>query len=429
MAATSLDMTAPRPGGASPVYAVYGEPDPAALTLAALCDGGTSLEQIPLDVLVALEAGSNALQVEALAQVDRHDDKVLVGAVGFDDWWNTALAALNPGWPLAEARALVIDKAKLYIALRHHAVPTPEFTAGTLTTSFLAHALRTVGPQPVLKPTTGAGSRGVYRYRGDLSIDDNLCLYRQLLAIGHIDTQTPIIATEYLGGDAALEISVDALVCDHRTVTATVHEKLTATAVHPYVDNIMISPPANPLIIENLPQLPDVLAGIVTTLGMANGALHIEVRLHNQRWHVLDIGVRPGAGLVAHAVQARTGIDPRLAHLAANLGRPLATKVVAAAEGSHHATCIACCYVAYHRRPDIRLHWYSELAAELRATAPVIGWHLNVAEVDDEVYGSDAGLSVGVGAPDTPTGLERLRSLIEPYAFTTTASSEVVASQ
>ncbi|MFE9328529.1 hypothetical protein ACIHDR_47230 [Nocardia sp. NPDC052278] len=194
MAATSHDMTAPRPGGTSPVYAIYGEPDPAALTLNALREAGTVLKQIPLDILVALETGKPALRDEALTRLARHNGRDLAGAVGFDDWWTTALSALNPGWSLADARNLVTDKARLHTALRHHNVATSDFHVGTLSRSFMLDAVASMGPRPVLKPVTGAGSRGVYRYRDDLTVDDNLSLYQQLLRLGHIDTQTQIIA-------------------------------------------------------------------------------------------------------------------------------------------------------------------------------------------------------------------------------------------
>jgi hypothetical protein len=80
-----------------------------------------------------------------------------------------------------------------------------------------------------------------------LTTEDNLALYRQLLVLGHIDSRTPIIAAGYLGGQsAALEISVDVVVSSGRATVMTVHEKATATAVHPFVDQVMISPPTNP---------------------------------------------------------------------------------------------------------------------------------------------------------------------------------------
>jgi hypothetical protein len=131
-------------------------------------------------------------------------------------------------------------------------VAAADFHLGTLSRSFLLDAVTSLGLRPVLKPATGAGSRGVYRYRDDLTVDDNLSLYQQLLRLGHIDTQTQIIAAQYLGeGDAALEISVDTLVCAGQVSNVTVHEKLTATAVHP---------------VDELSQLPHILADIVTTL-------------------------------------------------------------------------------------------------------------------------------------------------------------------
>ena len=417
MAGTSLDMTAPRPHGASPVYAVYGAPDPTTLTMAAMRNAGTALVQVPVDVLVALETGRPALRDEALTQVARHRGMDFVGAVGFDDWWTTALAALNPGFALATARIMVTNKALLYRRLRECRVSTADFLVGSLSTRFLADALEHLGPRPVLKPTTGAGSRGVYRYRADLSIADNLALYQQLLQVGHIDSQIPIIAAEYLGGSDAMEISVDLVVCEGHAVHAVVHEKLSATQVHPFVDQVMTSPPLHPDISAALPYLTPVLVGIIATVAITDGALHIELRLHNEQWYVLDIGVRPGAGLVPHAVQARTGVDPRRAHLGACIGRPLTAAALSRAVPVCGATCIACCYVSSGRRPLVSLLRQSELADQLRREPAVFGWHLNVSEIDDDVFHSDAGLSIGVGASNPGTALRQLRSLTEPYTY------------
>jgi hypothetical protein len=173
----------------------------------------------------------------------------------------------QPNTPRRTSPGCLADKASLYTALRRRNVAAADFHLGTLSRSFLLDAVTSLGLRPVLKPATGAGSRGVYRYRDDLTVDDNLSLYQQLLRLGHIDTQTQIIAAQYLGeGDAALEISVDTLVCAGQVSNVTVHEKLTATAVHPFVDNIMISPPTNQTIVDELSQLPHILADIVTTL-------------------------------------------------------------------------------------------------------------------------------------------------------------------
>ncbi|MFF2088510.1 hypothetical protein ACFVVM_32405 [Nocardia sp. NPDC058176] len=432
MTGTALDMTGPRPNAASPVYAVYGSFDPRALTLAAARESGTIYQQIPTDVLMALETGEPRLREEALTRLRIEFGEAMIGAVGFDDWWNTALEALNPRWTLARARALVTDKARLYQVLAQRGVAVAPHHTGSLSTRLLRFALEHLGPRPILKPATGAGSRGVYRYRADLSVEENLALYQQILRVGHIDTATPVIVAQYLGDDdAAVEISVDVTVCDRRVAHAVVHEKCTATAVPPFVDGMMISPPTDPRIDAELAQLPAVLAGIVGALGLADAALHIELRLHQRRWHVLDIGVRPGSGLVAHAAAAHTGVDPRMVHLAASIGRPLHPAAVRAAHGTHPATCIACCYVAPDRREEITLLRHSELADQLYGSADVFGWHLNTAETDDDLYRPDAGISVGIGAPDMPTAWARLRSLVEPFDFTTQTrdTTETVVAQ
>jgi hypothetical protein len=266
MAGTSLDMTAPRPHRGSPVYAVYGTPDPSTLSLAAMIAAGTTLVEVPFDMLAALETGCDTLRTGALARLHESRGKDYVGAVGFDDWWTTALEALNPRFPLSAPRRLVTEKHTLYRKLSRAGVPVADYQVGTLSTAFLNDAVTHLGPRPVLKPATGAGSRGVYRYRDDLTINDNLTLHQQLLSLGHIDSQIPIIAAEYLGCDIALEISADLIVCDSRTTHTVVHEKKSATHVHPFVDHVMVSPPTHAALVDTLPDLPDVLTRTVRAL-------------------------------------------------------------------------------------------------------------------------------------------------------------------
>ncbi len=420
MAGTSRDMTAARPDGDRPVYGLYGPVDDTAATLADLLRGGAVLRQIPTGVLAALETGSARLREEALNRLTHHQDLPLVGAAGFDDWWNGALGALNTTFPLAQARLLVTDKAALYQRLRAHGIAVPAFVTGELSTRLVADAVSQFGPGPILKPTTGAGSRGVYRYRDDLPVEDNLALYRHLLRLGHIDSSTTILALEYIGGPEALEISVDVIVADGQIIASTVHEKLTATQVHPFVDRVMVSPPMHPTITAALPLLDPTIGQIPAVLAIADAVLHVEMRLHQDSWHVLDIGVRPGAGLVACSVQALTGLDPRVAHLLASIGQPLTDNAIKQAAPTHAATCIACCYITEASRPAATLTEQATLATELHGTPEVIGWHLNAAETSDQLYRPDAGLSIGVGAPDPYTAITRLRSIVEPHHYATT---------
>jgi hypothetical protein len=412
-------MTSPRAAAAGPVYAAFGELPSSALTIADALASGLTLVRIPLDVLLPLETGSPALIPDALGALARLCDQPLVGAVGLDDYWNIALGILNPGFPIAAARELVTDKAALYTALNSHGAAVPDFIAGSLGTGLLADALSRLGPRPVLKPRKGDASRGVYRYRPDLTVSDNLALYRQMLSVAHIDSGTDIMAVAYVGGEHALEISVDIIVSAGQAVHAVAHDKLTASRVHPFVDRVMVSPPTRPGILQALPLLPGTITAIISVLGLADGALHAELRLDDGKWHVLDVGVRPGAGLIPHSVQALTGVDPRIVHLAASAGRPLPGQALGAAAAGHSGAAIACCYITDGNREAVTLSRQAHLAAVLRKTPGVLGWHLNACEAADQIYRPDAGLSIGLAAPAPGEALNRLRSIVEPFSYST----------
>ncbi len=413
MAGTSLHMTAPRPQTGTPIYAVFGEIDPTAPDLTALA---TSLRPIPFDVLVALETGRPAIRDEALAAVRALDKRPLAGATSLDDYWNGALFALNPGFPLAGPRALAVDKGALYTHLRERKVTVPDFLIGTLTPDLLAEAAGTLGAAPILKPATGTGSSGVVRYREDLSPADNLELYRITLRLAQIDSSTPIIAMRYVGGPEALEVSAELVVDAGTCVSTVVHEKGSATHLPPYLDRIMTSPPTHPSILAARPALDESLAALVAALELGRGVVHAELRLDDGRWHVLDVAVRPGGGLVTHSVHARTGFDPHLLQLLACLGLPFPER--APARPRFPATAIACCYAANPAGTDLaRLHAF---AGVLESDPAVIGWHLSADRSRDVLFGPDAGLSIGVGAPAVHLAREKLAELIGPPGFTAT---------
>lgn len=427
MTGTSRDMTGERNGGASPVYGLYGELDDQAESVEELLESGAVLRQVPVDVLIALETGAQTLRREALEHVAGLEKGDFIGAAGYDDWWNAALSSLNRDFPLADARELVIDKAAMYARIRDQGLNVAPFMSGQLSAAFLSEAVQALGPRPIIKPTTGAGSRGVYRYRTDLSVEENLSLYRGILKRGNIDSSIGVIAAEYLDSP---EVSVEVLIAAGGAVRAVVHEKRTATDVHPFVDLIMVSPPLDPQIRESEPSLQHAVSQLASALKISDGVLHAELRLHQRRWHVLDVGVRPGAGLVSHSVRALTGTDLQLMHLRASLGRPVSLPS-AASKTRHAATCIACCYIADRARPATTLSALVPLASELAEAEDIFGWHLNAAEIRDAFYMPDAGLSVGIGANDTAAAVDKLHALVSRYHFSTgrsDASSEPIGS-
>lgn len=415
MAGTSLDMTVPRPGSLSQVYGVFGTVNADARTLDDL-KARAVLKQIPVDVLIALEGGGPTLRQEALEEIRHLDPQPFGGAAGFDDWWTGALAILNAPFALEEPRRLVTDKALMYNRLDGLGIPVPAFMTGSLSFQFLERATAVLGPRPVLKPTLGAGSRGVFRYRADLSVDENLGHYQAVLNHEKIDRSIKTLAMEYLD---AVEVSVDTIVADGAVASSVVHEKVTARQQHPFVDRVMVTPPVNPHISEHANQLAATIDRLPPALGVTQGVLHAELRLRDGIWYVLDVGIRPGMGLVAHAMHALTGIDPRLAHVRACLGLDVKPSLSAATAPRFPAACIACAYVDDAHRQQVTMDQYRRVGDDLRHQPAVIGWHLNVSEIDDVLYRPDAGMSIGVGAADSRAAIEVLRNLLARHGFTT----------
>lgn len=229
-------------------------------------------------------------------------------------------------------------------------MPVPDYFYGSLSPQLIDNAIAAYGPRPVLKPAMGNSSLGGYRYRDDLSPADNLAYYRILLRMGNVPASSNTIAMRDVGGDEGLEISGEITVGAGRVISLVVHEKLTSTQVHPFVDRVMVSPPLHPKIIDALPDLSGHAEPIAAALGVVHGDLHAELRLDGDVWQALDIAVRPGGGRVAHSVQAITGIDPRVCEKLAGLGRPVSDQARNDATAAYNATCIACCYTPPARR-------------------------------------------------------------------------------
>lgn len=416
MAGTSLDMTGPRPASLSQVYALFGEVDDSVTNLRQLLAGGAVVKQIPADMLVKLESGGSALCREALIEIRGLAAGPYSGAAGYDDWWTPALERLNTPFPLSRARRLAGDKAALYSALAEHGVAVPSFLAGQASASWIDEARRTLGPSPVLKPTVGAGSRGVYRYRTDLSTDENLGYYNALRAQDKVHASVPTLVVEYID---ALEVSVDSVIIDTAAAQMVVHEKVTAREMHPFVDRVMVAPPVRREITAALPALTSTISSLAAVLLAKDAVIHAELRLRDATWYVLDVGIRPGTGLVGHSFEAITGVDPRLIHLYASIGLPIPQSIRETKVGRFEAAVISCCYVEESQRPAVSVERIARMATELRQREDVIGWHLNTSEIDDALYRPDAGLSIGLGASNAQEALASLRDTISRHSFTT----------
>jgi hypothetical protein len=415
MAGTTLDMTIPRPGSLSQVYALFGEIAGDATSLKQLVANGTVIKQIPVDTLVKLDSGGAILRNEALAEIGGLSRERYLGAAGYDDWWNGPLDILNAPFQLSRARRLVGDKAEFYRVLEERGVAVPKFIAGNISASWLEEARRTLGARPVLKPATGAGSRGVYRCRADISAQENVDYYTALRAQEKVDTSIATLVVEYID---AIEVSVDFLIIGTHVGKMVAHEKMAARDAHPFTDRIMVAPPVRKEITAALPGLEVTISSLAAVLPTRDAVVHAELRLRDSTWYVLDAGIRPGMGLVGHSFQAITGIDPRLVHLYASIGAEI-PPYVCDREGSFEAVCIACCYVEDGMRSVTSTGGTSRFAAELRLRNDIVGWHLNTSEIDDTLYRPDAGLSLGTGGVTPQEAVATLRSIISRHSFTT----------
>lgn len=413
MVGTATDITAPRPGGPSSVFAVFGRVAGAARSLNDLYLAGAVVRQISQETLLKTESASPTLRAEGRLEVENLVDRPYVGAFSLDEYWNNALEVLSPASLLRTARRVVQNKGNLYSTAEKADVPVPPHIIVPSEASGIGRGLQEVSNDLILKPTTGGGSRGVYRYRHDLSLAENVDIYlRRRRAVAIPDGDYTICMSFRHG----IEVSVDGEVFEGQLASLTVHEKPARLDGQPFVDRVMTSPPESAQVRDNEALLGDHCLSLLRTLDVEVGTFHAEFIIGVDRCELIDFGVRPGAGLIPHSVEVHTGVDPRVTHLLASVGVvPTAHRQIAIPT----TTAIACAYVKDRTVQLVNHVSLIRVAQAMAESQHVFAWHLNSSVIDDQIYHPDAGLSIGIKGSTQAEVLKELDATIDAIGFTT----------
>lgn len=412
MSGTANDMTLPRAGSFTPVYAIFGDPPEEIHSLSE-----TTLRPVPPAVLVETTSETPKIASRALATIRSLNPLPFRGLASFNDSWTSAIDQVNGNPRLVKARRIASDKAAVYRRARVAGIAVPDYVL--FEGSELADMdLRHLGHRPILKPSQGAGSRGVYRCQAEALLDENLRLYFARRRTDGVDTSIPSLAMRFVDG---IEVCVDALVVAGKLSTSVLHEKIKRPGMPDFTDRLMVSCAQNPCVTASFDRTVASVQKLANMLDLQNGVLHVEFIVAESGPELIDVGVRPGMGLLAHSVLARTGIDLRTCHIRASLDLPLSGARV------HRSTCFAstvigCCYLRDPWGNNAGLQRLHYLANELETASDVFGWHLNTSAIDDPLYRADAGLSVGIGADSTDRCLQRANDLATRHGLTFSAT-------
>lgn len=249
----------------------------------------------------AIVAFADRTPIDAVVAAD--DAGVIAAALASE---RLGLASHSP-----QAASATRDKLAMRERLAAREVPQPAFAQVTD-----PHSPPPFGFPLVLKPRSGAASRGVLRADDpDQLVEAFLQVRATADALGE---SGPLLAEAFVPGD---EVAVEGLVTDGDLRVLTVFDKPDAPQGPTFPETLLVTPSAHPRRV--LSELERVTGEGVAALGLTHGPLHAEARIDPAgRVHLLEIAARSIGGLCGRSLRfGLVGSSLEELILAAALGR------------------------------------------------------------------------------------------------------------
>ncbi|HZJ49916.1 MAG TPA: ATP-grasp domain-containing protein [Actinomycetota bacterium] len=229
--------------------------------------------------------------VDAIVPVD--DEGVVAGAMAASELG----LAHNP----VEAVAATRDKAKLRRALSAAGLPQPSFRLVEGGENAVGPASE-VGWPCVLKPLSMAASRGVIR------ADDEPATAAAAARVRAIITEEgragPLLIESYVPGP---ELALEGLLRGGRLEVLALFDKPDPLVGPFFEETIYVTPSRRPTGIRR--QIARSCADAAAALGLSEGPVHAEVRLHDSEVWVIDMAARSIGGLCSRSLRFGLGIS------------------------------------------------------------------------------------------------------------------------
>jgi biotin carboxylase len=285
--------------------------------------GARSLE-VPLDdpptAARAIVAHDAVTPLDAVVAVD--DVGTVVAA--------EAAALLGLRHNPAEAVAAARDKSVMRARLARHEVPQPAFgllPAGAGRGQVEA-VVEAVGLPCVIKPTTLAGSQGVLRAD---SLDDALAVaarVRRIATGAGVDPDAPLLVERFAPGP---EVAVEGLLVGGDLRPLAVFDKPDPLDGPAFEETIYVTP--SRLAPADLAAVLAATAAATAALGLVEGPVHAELRVHQGRATVIEVAARTIGGLCSRALSFSTGRTLEELVIAHALGLALGPTAAVGASG------------------------------------------------------------------------------------------------
>jgi biotin carboxylase len=285
--------------------------------------------------------GARALEIplgdpgEAARLIVAHDAVTPLDAVIAVDDVGTLVAAeasrvLGLGHNPVEAVAAARDKLAMRLRLAAFEVPQPAFAplpAGAGAEE-VAAVVGAVGLPCVIKPTTLSGSQGVLRAD---TPDEALAVVRRVRRIAEaagVDPGAPLLVERFAPGP---EVAVEGLLVSGELRTLAVFDKPDPLDGPAFEETIYVTPTR--LAPGDLAAALASTAAATAALGLVDGPVHAELRVHQGRATVIEVAARTIGGLCARTLSFSTGRSLEELVIAHALGMPLGPTAALGASG------------------------------------------------------------------------------------------------
>jgi biotin carboxylase len=239
--------------------------------------------------------------------VARARDTPLAAILGVDDQgvMTAALAAERLGLPHnpPTAVARTRDKAAMRQALAEAHVPQPRF-ALLAAGADVPTAARKTGLPCVVKPLSLSGSRGVIRADDPDQARAAAERVRGILAAAGEPADAPLLLESYLPG---AEVAVEGLLRCGRLEVLAIFDKPDPLEGPYFEETLYVTPARLPAAV--LAGVERITARAARALGLREGPVHAELRVHGEGVSVLELAARSIGGLCSRALRFGAGVS------------------------------------------------------------------------------------------------------------------------
>jgi len=259
----------------------------------------------PLDAVIAVDDAGTLVAAEASARLGlRH----------------------NPPDAVAAAR----DKLAMRARLAAFEVPQPAFAslAPGAGTAEVAAALEVVGLPCVIKPTSLSGSQGVLRADTPEQAVAVAERVRRIATSAGVDPGAPLLVERFAPGP---EVALEGLVVSGELRPLAVFDKPDPLDGPAFEETLYVTP--SRLAPGELAAVLSATAAATAALGLVDGPVHAEVRVHGGRAAVIEVAPRTIGGLCSRALSFSTGRSLEELVIGHALGLPLGPTAALGASG------------------------------------------------------------------------------------------------